>query len=124
LKLCERRKPNPSGNTSSTPSLNNTPLRSAFFCRIWKMTSCFRIVPKFSMFISRAMLFSSVMVIACSFAMFTVSTGLPSGPFGAAATTAAASSSLKSAGTSNGCVGGFNDAGVIAGSGIGADMGA
>src|SRR5437867_11494875 len=61
------------------------PLRSAFFCRIWKITSCFFIVPKFSMPISLAMLFSSAMDIACSwlilivFPSFTSARGVAAG---------------------------------------------
>jgi hypothetical protein len=37
---------------------------------MWKMTSCLRMVPKFSTPSSLAMAFSSVMLIACSLAMF------------------------------------------------------
>ena len=53
-----------------TPSENSTPARCAFRSRMWKITSCLRIVPKFSTPNSFAIAFSSVICIACSLAMF------------------------------------------------------
>src|SRR6185436_17153636 len=70
------------------------PLRSAFFCRIWKITSCFFIVPKFSIPISLAMVLSSAMDIACSWLMLIVFPSLTSARGVAAGSTSSITGAL------------------------------
>src|SRR6185295_18374337 len=74
------------------------PLRSAFFWRMWKITSCFRIVPKFSIPISLAIWLSSVIDIAWSLAMLSEEA--------MASLVGAAGSALSSSGDSTAWVGG------------------